>query len=375
MLGIMQISGFASPSGTERFRQRHAGIPSDHFRDFDRLQLSSIGLGTYLGDPDEATDHLYAEAIETAIGLGCNVLDAAINYRCQRSERVIGEALKQLFARGDLKREEIFICTKGGYLPFDGEVPEDPGRYLIDTVLNPGLASYDDIIGGCHCLSPAYIDHALQMSRRNLGLETIDAYYLHNPEQQLDVIDPPIFLKRMESAFALLEERAKENQIRCFGIATWNGLRVSQKNKNYISLEMFVQLARQVGGTHHHFRIIQLPYNLAMPEAFSFANQIVEGKPVTVLEASRRLGLSCICSGSLLQSRLSALPGSLAERIPDMDTAAQRALQFVRSTPGVMAALVGMKQKNHVKENMALAQKPLLSEEAIGALFNRTANR
>jgi len=140
-------------------------------------------------------------------------------------------------------------------------------------------------------------------------------------------------------------------------------------------LEMFVQLARQVGGTHHHFRIIQLPYNLAMPEAFSFANQIVEGKPVTVLEASRRLGLSCICSGSLLQSRLSALPGSLAERIPDMDTAAQRALQFVRSTPGVMAALVGMKQKNHVKENMALAQKPLLSEEAIGALFNRTANR
>lgn len=371
----MQEPGCATASGTERFQRRHAGIAAGHFRSFNQLQISSIGLGTYLGDPDEATDALYAEAIEAAIALGCNLLDTAINYRCQRSERTIGQTLRKLFQLGELKREELFLCTKGGYLPFDGQAPEDPGRHLIDTVLNAGLASYDDIVGGCHCLSPAYIDHALQQSRRNLGLEAIDAYYLHNPEQQLDAVDQPTFLKRIESAFVLLEERAKQDQIGCYGVATWQGLRVSPKNQNYLSLESLVHLARRVGGSNHHFRIIQLPYNLAMPEAFSFANQTVGGQPATVLEAARQLGLSCVCSGSLLQSRLASLPNSLAERIPDLDTSAQRALQFVRSTPGVTAALVGMKQKNHVEENMAVAQKPLLTEEIISNLFDRTAKR
>ena len=370
--GAMSHSASASPDGTARFRRKHANFHADFFRSFQELHVSSIGLGTYLGDSNDATDALYAEAIEAALNLGCNVLDTAVNYRCQRSERVIGRTLNRLFKNRTVQRDEVLICTKGGYLFFDGEVPGDPGRYAIDTLINPGLAAVEDIIGGSHCISPAYLDHALQTSRRNLGLETIDAYYLHNPEQQLDALDRPVFLQRIENAFRLLEERVQQNHIRCYGIATWNGLRVNPQEKNYLSLEALVAVATRIGGTRHHFRMIQLPYNLAMPEAFTFANQTVDNKSVTVLEAARRLGLAVISSAGLLQSRLASLPGALADRIPGLATSAQRALQFARSTPGILTALVGMKQRAHVQENLSAAQQPLLSEEAIAGLFSRT---
>ena len=73
--------------------------------------ISSIGIGTYLGEPDSTTDESYTNAIESAVEGGINILDAAINYRLQRSERSVGSALEKLFAAG-FAREEVLICTK-----------------------------------------------------------------------------------------------------------------------------------------------------------------------------------------------------------------------------------------------------------------------
>jgi aryl-alcohol dehydrogenase-like predicted oxidoreductase len=109
-----------------------------------------------------------------------------------------------------------------------------------------------------------------------------------------------------------------------------------------------------------------------MPEAFSFRNQTVAGEPMTVLEAAGRLGLSAVASASLLQSRLAELPQILAARIPGLASSAQRAVQFVRSTPGVTTALVGMKQRAHVEDNLALAAHPLLGAEELARLFDRS---
>ena len=367
------MHGVASASATERFRQRSASVDPSHFRLLQDLWASSIGLGTYLGDADDATDALYADAIRAALAHGCNVLDAAINYRCQRSERTIGATLESLLSEQAIARDELILCTKGGYLAFDGSVPNDPTRYVLDTVINPGLAPYEEIVAGCHCLAPAYLDHALRMSLANLRVETIDVYYLHNPEQQLDEVPRETFLARLEAAFALLERHAHDGTIRYYGLATWNGLRCAPTAKGSLSLEAVVELATRVGGPDHHCRVIQLPYNLAMPEAYSFKNQLVRGSPMTALQAAERLGLSVIVSASLLQSQLaSRLPASLEARIPDCATSAQRAVQFVRSTPGVTTALVGMKQRRHVEENLALARQPLLAPESIGHLFDRS---
>ncbi len=367
----MTIQGVASASATERFRQRFASLDPGHFRLLQELWASSIGVGTYLGDSDDRTDALYAEAIRAALARGCNILDTAINYRCQRSERTIGRTLAALIQEGTIARDEVILCTKGGYLPFDNEVPADPARYIVETVINAGLAPYEEIVAGCHCLSPAYLDHALKTSLANLRVQTVDCYYLHNPEQQLDEVSRETFLQRLEAAFALLEQRAKDGAIRSYGVATWNGFRANPKARSYLSLEILVELAARVGGSSHHFRVIQLPYNLAMPEACSFKNQAVQGEAVTVLDAARRLGLSVVISASLLQSQLARLPASLETRIPGLSTPAQRAIQFVRSTPGVTVALVGMKTRAHVEENLALATHPLLSADEVSRLFDR----
>ena len=362
----------ASTEATERFRQRFGSADPSHFRPLQQLWASSIGLGTYLGDADDATDARYAEAIRTALAHGCNVLDTAINYRCQRSERTIGATVAALVHDQAIARDELILCTKGGYLPFEGAVPRDPGRHLIDTVINAGLAPHEEIVAGCHCLWPAYLDHALTTSLANARVETLDVYYLHNPEQQLEEVPRETFWARLEAAFALLERRAREGAISIYGLATWNGLRVAPTAKNFLSLETAVELAARVGGPDHHFRVIQLPYNLAMPEAYAFKNQAVRGEPLTVLQAAERLGLSVMVSASLLQSQLTRLPASLEARIPGCATSAQRAVQFVRSTPGVTTALVGMQQCRHVEENLALAKQPLLPVDAIGRIFDRS---
>lgn len=369
----MAMSGFATPAGTQRYRTRHAACHPTHFRDLQGLTASSIGCGTYLGDPDDATDQLYREAIETALAHGSNLLDTASNYRCQRSERAIGQTLERLSRQGGtFARDEVIVCTKGGYLPYDGEPPADPGRYIIETFLRPGVFRYDDLVAGCHCLAPRYLEHQLTTSLKNLRVETADIYYLHNPEQQLDEIPREHFLSRMEAAFQFLESQVAAGRIRLYGTATWNGYRVNPQHHGYLSLEEFVGLARRVGGDQHHFRVIQLPFNLSMPEAYAFKNQAVDGQMLSVGEAAARLGMSVVVSASLLQSQLTTLPQAMRRWIPGLATDAQRAIQFARSTPGITTALTGMKRTAHVEDNLTLARLPTLTADAIERLFART---
>src|ERR1700687_3792256 len=146
----MSIANNATNEGTARYRDRFPDAAERHFRQQQQLWPSSIGIGTYLGDADERTDRAYTDSMVRAVELGANVIDTAANYRFQRSERAIGRALRELTRRG-FARDEIVICTKGGYLPFDGEPPRDVRRYVEDTFVKPGIASFADIAGGAHC--------------------------------------------------------------------------------------------------------------------------------------------------------------------------------------------------------------------------------
>src|SRR5438270_693356 len=125
----------ATLEGTARYRDRFKDIAADHFRQAQDLWLSSIGIGTYLGEADEESDRRYTEAIARAVELGVNVIDTAANYRFQRSERSVAAALKELIARG-FARDEIIVCTKGGYLPFDGAPPRDVRQYIEETLIS-----------------------------------------------------------------------------------------------------------------------------------------------------------------------------------------------------------------------------------------------
>src|SRR5215207_10702004 len=175
----MTLPGYATTEGTAAYRDRFRETAAEgHFRFEQNLWLSSIGVGTYLGGPDEETDRSYSDAIVRAVELGSNVIDTAANYRFQRSERSVGEALRRLTSTG-FAREELLVCTKGGYIPFDSRPPkgqEGVREYVEETFVKTGVVELSDIAAGSHCMTPRYLAHQLAQSLRNTGLETIDVY-------------------------------------------------------------------------------------------------------------------------------------------------------------------------------------------------------
>jgi aryl-alcohol dehydrogenase-like predicted oxidoreductase len=368
-----RIPGHATAEGTRRYAERATALVVDgHFRAFgDGLLVSSLGLGTYLGPDDDVTDQAYRKAVERALALGVNVLDSAVNYRHQRSERAVGAALGAVIGRGAAARDEIVVATKGGFIPFDGTMPRDPATWFKRTYLETGVVGPGDVVAGAHCMTPRYLADQLERSRANLGLETLDVYYVHNPETQLEEVERPEVLRRLRAAFELLEGAVQTGTIRRYGAATWNGFRQEPDARDYLSLPELVGLARQVAGEHHHFRAIQLPYNLAMPEAFTRANQQLDGRWVSTLAAAGALGVYVMTSASVYQGHLAQnLPPVVAEYLPGLRTDAQRALQFVRSTPGVGTALVGMKSVAHVEENTGVAVQAPVPWERFQRLFS-----
>jgi aryl-alcohol dehydrogenase-like predicted oxidoreductase len=349
------LPGCATPEGTARYRDE-SGAALGHFRQApgNGLWLSSLGIGTYLGRDDAATDALYAGAVRRALQLGLNVVDTAINYRNQRSERAVGAALRE----SGQGRDGVVVCTKGGYLAFDGGRPYDARAYVEEVFLRPGILKAEEIVAGCHSMAPRYLADQIDRSRRNLGVECVDVYYLHNPETQLGEVPRYEFGRRLRLAFEALEHACGEKRIGCYGAATWSGLRLEPEEEEYLSLPDILAAAREVGGDHHHFRALQLPFNVEMDEAATLRNQ----GELTVLEAARAAGLMVFASASVLQGRLTQqLPQPVRDALHGLDTDAQRALQFARSTPGITCALVGMKAPKHVDENAALAKVPPLA--------------
>ncbi|HXV27594.1 MAG TPA: aldo/keto reductase [bacterium] len=363
------LPGFATPEGTFRYQSRYQKqFPEGYFRERSGLWFSSIGIGSYLGEPDHETDTAYEEALKEALSSGINVVDSAINYRAQRSERSFGRAIAALIQSGIVRRDEIIVCTKAGFLPFDQAYPRDPSGYFRKAYIETGILNPEDIVQGCHAMSPSYLEDQLSRSLKNLGLETIDVYYLHNPETQLAEVDRAAFVERLRKAFKWCEEKVDSGKIRAYGTATWTGYRISPQDKDYLSLQEIVLIAREAGGPDHHFRFVQLPFNLAMSEAWITANQAYGANQVPLLGMAERVGVHVIGSASLLQAHLAGqLPAEFTSQFPNLRTAAQCSLQFARSVPGMTTSLVGMKNSIHVKENVEVARVPALSE---GELFN-----
>lgn len=343
----------------ERFADRYS--PDFYRQAFDGVIVSSIGIGTYLGECTDEDDAAYATTITRALGAGVNLIDTAVNYRCQRSERAVGAALSRVFQSG-VPREAVVVCTKGGYLPLAGQPPasrDDYRLYLKQEFFDPGVLTPDDVVSGGHSLAPAFLRYSITKSRENLGLQKIDLYYLHNPEQQFAGVTPESFRERLRAAFMVLEDAVSRGEIAAYGCATWSGLRLPPGAKGHMSLGDLTSIAREIGGDAHHFRAVQMPISLAMPEAVRLPTQPLDkrGSLVPAVEAAAHLGLAVFASASLMQAQLTKdLPDSVRHIFPLQRTDAQRALAFVRSIPGVTAALVGTRSAAHLDENLESAR-------------------
>jgi aryl-alcohol dehydrogenase-like predicted oxidoreductase len=365
------MSHGATAEGTKRYADKFQGHAAPgHFRQAQGLTISSLGIGTYLGQPNESTDASYAAAIVAAAEAGINLFDTAINYRFMRSERSVGTALKVLANKG-FQRDEFIVCTKGGYLTPDGAMPPDPNQYFFEEYIQRGILTAKEIAAGSHCMATRFLENQLGRSRKNLGVECVDVYYLHNPESQLNDVTKDEFLKRIRGAFSFLESAAGRGQIQFYGLATWNGFRDQGKANEAMQMEEFVRIAKEIAGEKHRFRFVQLPYNLAMTEALTLGNQNVAGQPKTMMEAASELGITLVASASLLQGQVAQnLPPFVAEAL-GLENDVERALQFARSSPGITTALVGMARTAHVEANARLVQVEPAGLAEFSRLFER----
>jgi aryl-alcohol dehydrogenase-like predicted oxidoreductase len=328
------------------------------------MEPSSLGLGTYLGQDTDAADQAYTEAATAFHAAGGSVFDTAANYRGGRSERALGAAFR------GLSRDAFFVSTKAGYIPMPEADPNEGPRAWFHRVLEaPGILTPEDLVDGCHAMTPRYLAHQLDLSRAALGLETLDLFHLHNPEQQLAHLGPEAFYAMIGRAFEACEGFVTAGKIRAYGVATWNGFRVPPGQDGHLSLARLIEAAASAGGGNHHFRWIQLPLNLAMPEAFLAPTQMIDGQAMTPLVAAVASGISVQTSASIMQARiLHQLPDGFAEAL-GLQTPAQAALQFTRSCPGVTTALCGMGKAAHAIENAAVMALPKLDPVALESLF------
>ena len=354
------ISGYATSEGTKNF-SKNSQVNLENFKIFEDLHLSNVGIGTYLGNPDNQTDELVKNAVKQSVLSGVNVIDTAINYRAQKAERSVGKALSELIQEEKITRNQVFVSSKNGYVTNDADIQEDFMEYVMRELGKPGIVKEGDITSGYHCMTTAYLSDQLDRSLKNLDLECIDLMYLHNGiEGQIKDISKDEFLEKLKSVFELYEQKRDEGKIKFYGMATWECFRVKDNDPQHLSLEDIVQMAKKIGGDEHGFKFIQLPYNMNYDQALLGKNQIIQNKPVSILESAVTLGIGVFTSVPFMQGRLLA-PGVMPE-FSDLKSSL-RALQFIRSSPGVLAPLVGQKSAEHVSENLEIMKVPPLSNE------------
>jgi len=365
------ITGYATPEGTKKFAERQNQDSHKNYKNVHNLTLSNVGIGTYLGNPDTKTDYIVQNAVKKSILGGINVVDSAINYRAQKAERSVGNAISQLIDNNDISREEIFVSTKNGYVTNDGDIKEDLMQYVMREYGQTGIVKEGDISPGYHCMTLPYLNDQLERSLKNLGLDCIDLMYLHNSVEGQTHLPREQFLKNLKDVFEFYEKKRKEGKIRFYGMATWECFRVTPENPLFLQLTEVMDIATQVGGDEHGFRFIQLPFNLVLDQAYMLKNHNVDGKTVSALEAAQKFNLGVFTSVPLMQGKL--LTVDTVPKFGNSSTSVSL-LQFVRSTPGITAPLIGHKLESHVKENMDVMKIPPLSDLEFNDLVKRMTN-
>ncbi|MDA8390340.1 MAG: aldo/keto reductase [Gammaproteobacteria bacterium] len=375
------IEGAASAQATARYAALQGrAFDAGHYSDFRAgLKLSAIGIGTFPGAATDAVDRSLADIVRKAVTGGINVIDTAVHYRYGRSMTAVGAGLRRAFADG-VPREAVWVIAKGGFVRFEGAVA-DPAVFVREQVIEKGLARADEC-AGAHVLSPAYLRAQLDESRVALGLHTLDAFLVDQPEVQIGPYGKETVLRRLGAVFAMLEQAVAEGVLRHYGLSTFEAFRVATDDPHFLSLASLVALAEKaakgVFGSerNHHFAIVELPFNAVMLDGFTRFNQVTgDGRDDSTLQAALKLGIYTVASHGLFKGHLARNPlDILVQAMPRLANDAQRALQFNRSTPGLGTTLVGMSTPGHLDDVLAVARAPMLTHAAYMALYRRTEN-
>jgi aryl-alcohol dehydrogenase-like predicted oxidoreductase len=261
------------------------------------LRVSRVGFGGYRVD-DETPEH--RSALEAALQGGVNLVDTSTNYTDGGSERLVGQVLESMVRARRVRRDEVVVVTKAGYL--QGENLERAEQRSRDGRPWPEAVEYGR--GLWHCIHPEFLADQLERSRDRLQLDTVDVLLLHNPEYYLSDAHErsrgPLEARRaeldrrMRGAFAWLEEQVAAGSVGCYGVSS-NTLGRPADDPEATSLVHMLQAARAAGGEGHHFRVIQLPMNLV--ETAAALERSHEG--ATVLDYAARHGVAVLVNRPL----------------------------------------------------------------------------
>jgi uncharacterized protein len=311
MLRGAQIPGRATVQGTAAYAARMIGLAGDAalaggFTSFGTTGLTTtrVGFGTYRVHTQEA-DH--REALKKALRSSCNVIDTSTNYMDGDSERAVGAVLAELIASGELRREEVVVVSKIGYVQGENlklaEAREKSGRPY------PEMVKYGD--GIWHCLHPEFLADQLALSLDRLGLGTLDVCLLHNPEyffseaahrgeKDLSALRAR-FYDRLQRAFAYFESQVAAGRLQYYGVSS-NTVTAQADGPEATSLASMVaaaQAAAQSAGVDvHRFRVLQLPMNLFESGAALTANTGADNRQ-TALEHAQQTGVAVLVNRPL----------------------------------------------------------------------------
>ncbi len=316
----MTLAGSATPAGTAAYVARFEQSAPAAYAPLGTtgLTVCRVGFGGYRVD-DETHDH--REALERALTRGTNLIDTSTNYTDGGSERLVGAVVCDLVERGQLRREEVVVVSKIGYVQGSNlgvaQTREAAGRPF------PEMVKYME---GCwHCIHPDFLDDQLGRSLDRLGLETLDVCLLHNPEYffadakhrhagPLTALRDE-FDRRLREAFGFFERQVAAGRLRWYGVSS-NTAAAAAGNPEATSLSRMLLAAREAGGQESRFRVLQLPMNL-FEAGPVFEQNTGADLRATALELAAREGI-----GVLVNRPLNAIVGERMLRLADVQVEA-----------------------------------------------------
>jgi aryl-alcohol dehydrogenase-like predicted oxidoreductase len=323
---------------------------SSFFRELESMTFSEIGIGTFGGEAKNIVDDKIVRSCVDAVKNGINVIDTSPAYRYHRSEKAVGRALKLLDA--DSLRQETILISKAGIITSDS--PRVSTAEHVEQDLLPAGVQPGQMLGTVYSISPAYLDFSLQRSLKHLGRERLDLFLLESVEVIAERVSEENLLLLLEQAFSFLEQCVETGTIRSYGISSHSGFTLAAGEKGHLPLDRILQCARNCGGNSHHFRFLQTPLSLGDLRPLNTLTATTDGT-LTLPETAASYDLHFLAYMPLAQGQLvDDLPPEIAECFPECVTDSLRAIQFVRSAPGVRHVTVGMRNRSHLDENLQL---------------------
>jgi aryl-alcohol dehydrogenase-like predicted oxidoreductase len=303
-------------------------------RTFGRLgwQVSEVGYGMWgMGDWTGSDDKASMAALELAASKGVNFFDTAQSYGDGHSEQLLGILLA---GRGGMR---VFSATK--VPPKNRQWPSRRGVPLAEAFPRAHVRRYVDV------------------SRANMGVDTIDLLQLHVWEDD--------WLNSGELAQTVAELK-REGSIRAFGVSLnrwepWNGIRAVRSG-----------LVDAVQVIYNIFE--QAPEDALFPACREKGVAVIarvpfdEGSLIGHLTVESRWPEGDWRNTYFVPENLEATLArvkALKRLVPAGMTLSEMALRFILSNPDVSTVIPGMRSTNHVEANVAASEAGPLSPELI----------